>query len=177
MFTIFLLGFIADPIINLYVEPLETIYATDLWESDAHENWPAQGISSWPEHFLKGLVSLGFLSFIKVFLAMSPWQWGGLRSLGIIGSGGRSTGRSRVSSMSWALILIGVCSFLWVSFSLVYWLTVTDNYQAVYKGVRVWGRRTLQKAGERVMDVPLPDDEDEYNILNPSSKESSEKDK
>ena len=33
--------------------------------------------------------------------------------------------------------------------------------QAVYKGVRSWSRRALEKAGERVMDVPLPGDEDE----------------
>lgn len=32
--------------------------------------------------------------------------------------------------------------------------------QAVYKGVRNWSRKTLEKAGERVMDVPLPDDDD-----------------
>ena len=33
--------------------------------------------------------------------------------------------------------------------------------QGVYKGVRSWSRRVLEKAGERVMDVPLDDDEDE----------------
>lgn len=38
---------------------------------------------------------------------------------------------------------------------------VTNRSQAVYKGVRSWTRRTLERAGERVMDVPLPDDEDE----------------
>lgn len=31
--------------------------------------------------------------------------------------------------------------------------------QAVYKGVRAWTRRTLEKAGERVMDVG-PDSND-----------------
>lgn len=35
----------------------------------------------------------------------------------------------------------------------------SDHLQAVYKGVRAWSRRTLEKAGERVMDVPLPDDD------------------
>jgi len=33
--------------------------------------------------------------------------------------------------------------------------------QAVYKGVRAWSRRTLEKAGERVMDVKVDDDEEE----------------
>ena len=33
--------------------------------------------------------------------------------------------------------------------------------QAVWKGVRNLSRRTLEKAGERVMDVPGDDDDDE----------------
>ena len=32
--------------------------------------------------------------------------------------------------------------------------------QAVWKGVRSWSKRTLQKAGERVMDVQGDDDDD-----------------
>lgn len=119
MFTVFLLGFIADPIINLYIEPLERIYPADVGEPDFLGELQTEGTSSWFQHFAKGLASLGFLSFIKVFFAMSPWQWGGLRSLGLVSSGGRSTGRNRVASISWAVILIGVCSFLWVSLLLV----------------------------------------------------------
>ena len=30
--------------------------------------------------------------------------------------------------------------------------------QGVYKGVRAWSRRTLEKASERVMDVPMADE-------------------
>ncbi|KAL1883707.1 hypothetical protein Plec18167_002714 [Paecilomyces lecythidis] len=153
--------FIADPIINLYIEPLERIYPADIWEPDLLEELQTEGASSWFQHFAKGLASLGFLSFVKVFFAMSPWQWGGLRSFGLISSGGRSTGRNRVASISWAVILIGVCSFLW----------------AVFKGVRAWCRRALEKAGERVMDVPLPDDEDEDEVPPSASNESSKKDK
>jgi hypothetical protein len=33
--------------------------------------------------------------------------------------------------------------------------------QAVYKGVRAWSRRTLEKAGERVMDVQGDNDDDQ----------------
>jgi hypothetical protein len=33
--------------------------------------------------------------------------------------------------------------------------------QAVYKGVRVWSRRTLERAGERVMDVQHDDEDDD----------------
>ena len=33
--------------------------------------------------------------------------------------------------------------------------------QAVYKGVRAWSRRTLEKASERVMDVAGDDDDED----------------
>lgn len=36
-----------------------------------------------------------------------------------------------------------------------------NNEQAIYKGVRAWSRRTLERAGERVMDVQGDDDDDE----------------
>lgn len=42
--------------------------------------------------------------------------------------------------------------------------------QAVYKGVRAWSRRTLEKAGERVMDVAGDDDDgDEEDESQPSN--------
>lgn len=37
--------------------------------------------------------------------------------------------------------------------------------QTVYKGVRSWSKRALQWAGEKVMDVPLPEDEDEDELV------------
>lgn len=42
---------------------------------------------------------------------------------------------------------------------------LTTFLQAVYKGVRSWSKRTLQWAGEKVMDVPLPEDEDEDELV------------
>ncbi|RHZ50805.1 E3 ubiquitin-protein ligase MARCH [Aspergillus thermomutatus] len=145
LFTVFLLGFIADPIINLYVDPVETIFYTEYWESSTVSGvLPTETRTSWVEHFVKGLASLGVLSFIKAILALTPWQWWNLRSSGVVSSG-RTTGRSRAASISWIVILVGVGSFLW----------------AVWKGVRTWSRKTLEKAGERVMDVPLPDDDEE----------------
>lgn len=112
MFTIFLLGFIADPIINLYVDPLDTIYYTEFWQPSAlADGLPTGRKTAWLEHLVKGLASLGVLSFIKVVLAFSPW-WS-MRSSGVF-SGGRTTGRNRVASIGWMVILIGVGSFLWV---------------------------------------------------------------
>lgn len=50
----------------------------------------------------------------------------------------------------------------------------------MYKGVRAWSRRTLEKAGERIIDVPLTgeDDEDEGGEAEPPSHtdEGSKKD-
>ncbi|KAF7595280.1 hypothetical protein BBP40_006780 [Aspergillus hancockii] len=145
LFTVFSLGFVADPIINLYIDPMDTIYHSEFWDSNTMTGvLPTEKKASWLEHFLKGLASLGLLSFIKAIFAMSPWNWWNVRSSGLV-SGGRSTGRSRLASISWVVVLIGVLTFLW----------------AVYKGVRSWSRRALEKAGERVMDVPIPDDEEE----------------
>ncbi|KKK24999.1 hypothetical protein P175DRAFT_0445048 [Aspergillus ochraceoroseus IBT 24754] len=139
--TVFVLGFIADPIINLYVDPMDTIYYAEFWEVNRVSNTKR---ASWFEHFVKGVASLGLLSFVKVIFAMSPWHWFNIRSTSVVG-GRRNAGRNRVASLSWIMIVIGVGTFLW----------------AVYKGVRAWSRRTLEKASERVLDVPLPDDDDD----------------
>lgn len=115
--TIFILGFIADPIINLYLDPLDTITSlgssTDYYYEDEDVTWA----EAWAEHILKGLTSLGLLGAVKAFLAMSPWQWWNLRSVGVIGRGGAraGTGRNRMENMSWSLVVIGVMTFLYVS--------------------------------------------------------------
>lgn len=100
--TIFMLGFVADPIIDFYLGPLDEIpldVDIDLDEESA----------SWLEHLVKGMASLGLLSFIRVAFTMSPW-WGA-RSI----AGGRSTsGRDRVRSLNWLFVLMGILSFLWV---------------------------------------------------------------
>ncbi|KAL4865378.1 hypothetical protein BDV12DRAFT_174795, partial [Aspergillus spectabilis] len=140
--AVFLLGFIADPIINLYVDPIDTIYHADYWDSNS---LAGDRKAAWGEHFLKGFASLGLLSFIQVCYGLSPLRWFNIRSSTIVRGGRGNTGRTRVSSLSWIVIVLGIGGFL----------------LAVYKGVRAWSRRTLQKVGERVMDVPLPDDDDD----------------
>jgi len=152
--TVFLLGFIADPIINLYLDPYETITSVPFPKLDDtlphFEDEDTSWLDSWLEHYLKGLASLGLLGAVKALLAMSPWQWWNLRTSGIIGGGNRAgrgnTGRERLENISWSLVAIGVATFLW----------------AVWKAVRAWCRRTLEKAGERIVDVQGDvDDEDE----------------
>ncbi|KAL6717479.1 hypothetical protein ACLMJK_005394 [Lecanora helva] len=148
--ALFIMGFIADPIINLYFDPLSIISSAPLSKVGQRIEpiLTDDDVPTWTEHFIKGLASLGLLGFVKVIFALSPWHWWNYRSAGII-RGGQSgnTGRDRLANISWIVVIIGVGTFLW----------------AVYKGVRAWCRRTLEKAGERVMDVPGNDDDDEDN--------------
>lgn len=145
--AMFVLGFVADPIINLYLDPVDTIATVGgptgslIFEDEE---------AGWGEHFVKGLASLGLLGFAKFLLTLSPWHWFNMRGTGfhIGGSGGGragTTGRDRMAQLSWITIVIGIMTFLY----------------AVWKGVRAWSRRTLEKAGESVMDVPGGDEEDE----------------
>lgn len=137
--VIFVLGFVADPIINLYVDPW-SIFSP--WSSFSNPDYYFEDDEpfTWYEHFAKGFASMGVLGFLKVLVAspLSYFRMGG-------GGRGRTTGRDRYEQVSWIIILIGVGTFL----------------AAVYKGVRVWSRKTLERAGERVMDVQGDDDDDQ----------------
>lgn len=143
-FTVFLFGFVADPIIRLYLDPYETI--TSLPTGGAAGLLDYED-GTWAEHFLKGLASLGLLSFIKVFFAMSPWNWWNLRRVGAFGGGRRrgGTGRERLEDISWTVVIIGVVTFL----------------VAVWSWVRAWTASLLEKGAERVLDVSGDDGEDE----------------
>jgi hypothetical protein len=165
--AMFVLGFVADPIINLYLDPVSTIASMPSAVSEAKHTAKTGRTPSmifedeaagWTEHFFKGLTSLGLLGFAKFLISVSPWYWfnrvggGGvyIGGGGWGGGGGRGrgvTGRDRLNQLSWVTILIGVATVVY----------------AVWKGVRAWSRRTLEKAGERVMDVPGAnvDDDDE----------------
>ncbi|KAI5863459.1 hypothetical protein GGS23DRAFT_567134 [Durotheca rogersii] len=146
--TIFLLGFVADPILSLWLDPLGTI--TDsvvsshiMLEDDIDLPLDRTG---WFEHFLKGLFSLGLLGFVKAFLITSPWQWWNLRTSGIIGGGGRrrgGTGRDRVENINLVLVLMGVATFLYT----------------VWKTTRKWTERTLDRASQRILNVQGDDDD------------------
>lgn len=116
LLTIFAFGFVADPIINLYLDPYDTITSIPSQKlSDFHLE---SEDGSWAEHFLKGVASLGLLGFVKAFFAMSPWHWWNLRQTGVLG-GGRArrggTGRDRLENISWGLVIIGIMTFLYVS--------------------------------------------------------------
>lgn len=128
--ALFAMGFVADPIINLYVDPYSVISSAPFSKVGARletmgklpNHTPKHGtltdddVTSWTEHFLKGLASLGLLGFVKVLFALSPWQWWNIRTSGIMNGGGRSgnTGRDRLASISWVVVIIGIATFLWV---------------------------------------------------------------
>lgn len=113
--AVFVLGFVADPIINFWLDPLGSIAGTlvaDVEFKDAllaGDDEPA----TWSFHFVKGFLSLGLLGFIKTMLVMSPWNWFNIR----LGGGGRrrARGGDRLEAINWALVVVGVLTFLGVS--------------------------------------------------------------
>jgi len=106
----FVLGYIADPIINFYLDPYSAI-SSGTTGTSLYEDEP----DTWTEHFLKGFASLGLLGFAKFFLTLSPWHWFNYRSPGILRGGRAATGRERVAQISWFTIMVGVVTVLVVS--------------------------------------------------------------
>jgi hypothetical protein len=114
--AMFVSGFVADPIINLYLDPYGTISSASRLGTKLEPILTNEEVTTWPEHFLKGLASLGLLSFVKFLFALSPWQWWNLRTSGLMSSSNRTgaTGRDRLQNISWVVVVIGVGTFLWV---------------------------------------------------------------
>ncbi|KIW06289.1 uncharacterized protein PV09_02758 [Verruconis gallopava] len=157
--VVFILGFIADPIINFALDPYGTIFPSFFpgfsfqifsfgdpglfYDVPTHPVIPPSAPpepTGWIEHFIKGFAGLGLMSFLK-FMLSSPINFF-FRQGGV---GGRQTGRDRLNTITWVMILVGVATFLY----------------AVWKGVRNLSRRTLEKAGERVLDVQGDDDDED----------------
>ncbi|KAF9877827.1 hypothetical protein CkaCkLH20_04962 [Colletotrichum karsti] len=151
VFSVFLLGFVADPILGLWNDPVGVIadgVANVLDDIEAINEPTSNEPGTWLEHFLKGFFSLGLLGFIKTFLAMTPWQVYNLRhGGGLFGSTGRrgGTGRARVEGINMAVVIVGAVTFL----------------LGVWKGVRALSASALQRASDRVFDVGGDDDDDD----------------
>ena len=110
--AIFLLGFVADPIINLYLDPWSFFMPWTWWSFDPSYYANVQESSTWTEHFAKGLAGMGVVGCMKV-IAASPFNYfrlggGGRRR-------GRTTGRDRAEQVGWLVILIGVMTVMTVS--------------------------------------------------------------
>ena len=114
--ALFLMGFVADPIINFYAEPYSVFTAPKSLGTKIEPIFSDEDKPGWAEHFVKGLASLGLLGFVKVLVSLSPWHWLNVRGSGLRGTraGSGNAGRDRLANISWLVVLIGVCTFLWV---------------------------------------------------------------
>ncbi|KAF4631774.1 hypothetical protein G7Y89_g6355 [Cudoniella acicularis] len=138
---VFILGFVADPIISLYFEPrkiLATIVEAGELGSLEFADVDFDEYNGWTEHFLKGLTSIGVLGFAKVMWTINPFSY-----IRTALWGGRNR-RDRDDNTAIFIIIIGVIAFMF----------------AVWSWVRHWSRRALETASERVIDVQGDDDED-----------------
>ncbi|KAI5457389.1 hypothetical protein BGZ63DRAFT_365250 [Mariannaea sp. PMI_226] len=158
---IFTLGFIADPLFDLWSDPIGTIGDTVtsvVTDIEAMKQAPYEEPTTWAEHFLKGFFSLGIVGLFKSMLAMSPWQWWNLRSSGLVNTSGRrqGTGRARVENISLIFVIIGAFTFL----------------MAIWKFVKLLSSRILTNLSDKVVDVDEDDEEEEEtNGANPEKKD------
>ncbi|KAK7424270.1 hypothetical protein QQX98_000538 [Neonectria punicea] len=146
---IFALGFVADPLFDLWSDPIGTIGETVtsvVSDIEALKEPQYQEPTSWAEHFLKGFFSLGIVGLAKSMLAMSPWHWWNLRSSGIMNTTGRrqGTGRGRVENISLIFVLIGAFTFL----------------MGIWKVVKTLSARVLSQISSKVVDVDEDDTDD-----------------
>ena len=143
LFLVFIFGYIADPIINLYLDPYSATSTSRLWDpikvSDIGED------SGWLQHFYKGLASLGVLSFARVLFMANPWHWYNLRNSGLAHGTARpgATGQERVANISWIVLVVGILTFLYT----------------VFKAMNSLTRWFLEKAAFNIKEVPHDDDD------------------
>lgn len=116
--TVFILGFVADPIIYLWSDPISAVVdglSGSFDEFDELRDWlPEEELpDTWPWHFYRGFFALGLVGLVKSFFAMRPWHWWNVRT----GAGGRrgGRGRDRLENISMLMVVIGVVTFLSVS--------------------------------------------------------------
>lgn len=148
MLVIFVLGFIADPIINLYLDPYDTIRGREpLWSGIEIHSVKSGRMSWWGQHFAKGTVSMGLVGFVKSFM-LNPLNWLNLRYNTVWGGGsGRTarTGRDRTADISWLAVIIGIGT----------------AFVFFYKWMETIVARILTKIGNNVVDTQLPNDDDD----------------
>lgn len=114
--TVFILGFVADPIINMWLDPVGTVADTvggHLDDFNAYDEFGADEPEGWFDHFIKGFFSLGLLGFLKTMWAMSPFYWFNFRAGG--GRNRRGGGRDRLEDINLAYVIIGAFTFMGVS--------------------------------------------------------------
>jgi hypothetical protein len=112
VFALFMLGFVADPIINLWIDPTSAVMGFVKGEFEELEeilNYiPDDEPNTWFVHFSKGLLSLGLVGFVKILISLGPLHWWNVR----VGGGRRGRGRDRLENISWVLVAVGVATFI-----------------------------------------------------------------
>lgn len=115
--AMFIMGFIADPIISAYLDPWGSLgwlggfdtldYASPIHPAD-------EAPLSWSEHFFKGMAGLGVVGALKMLFTNPFGYWRSIR-VGGSNTGRRTTGRDRANDLSWVIIVVGVTTTLYVS--------------------------------------------------------------
>lgn len=149
VFIVFLLGFIADPIINIYMDPYESLIGREsIWDELEVRSSRNSHISAWSQHFAKGVISMGVVGFLKT-LFLNPFQWINVRfNGGWVGTSGTRrgvTGRDRAANISWIAVLIGICT----------------AFVFFYRWMEAFVQRSLQRIGNNIVDTQLPGDDDD----------------
>lgn len=142
----FFLGFVADPIINLYVDPYDTIVGNEPYWSEVDVVRRSDSVSGWSLHFTKGLISMGLVGFLKTAF-LNPFNFLNIRGTGFVSTrrATANTGRDRAVNVSWIAVAIGI----------------TSAFYFFYKWVQTIIKHTLQRIGNHVVDTSLPGDDDD----------------
>lgn len=115
LLSVFLLGFIADPILR-YANPAAMLsdYSIGVFdEFEDLEDWIPEQPNTWSWHFTRGFFALGFMGMFKTVFLYRPWHF--VRVGAGAGARRRGGGRERLENISWVMVLVGVAVFLRVS--------------------------------------------------------------
>lgn len=105
--TVFLLGFVAEPILS-FIDP-GTFLASFSDDFEDLEDWiPENQPDTWSWHFSRGFFALGVIGVFKSFMALRPWHAWNVR----IGGGGRRRRGGGFEDISWVMVILGVAMFL-----------------------------------------------------------------
>ncbi|KAF3922157.1 hypothetical protein ABW21_db0202272 [Orbilia brochopaga] len=155
LITVYVLGFVADPIINFYVNPWYavdggnfsfsvngfTVYGPSMRQRAATAAAAAAPVDEKVgllEHMVRGMSALGLIGFAKVLVFSHNW-------IRYIIGGPRHNGRDRINQLSWIVIIWGVVNFLIF----------------VWGYVRNWTKGLLDKIAVGVADIGSDQDDDE----------------
>lgn len=155
--SLFVLGFIADPILDLWIDPVGSIadmVSNVVSDPDAVRPPPYQESATWLEHFYNGFISLGLIGVIKSLIALGPWHWINFRIGGLFGFSRRGAmGRNRMNNNVVLFVLIGAFTFM----------------MALWQFVKAMSARVLTQVSNKVMDVGDDDDDDDDDDQGPTS--------